>query len=83
MNIFFFSNEEIDKLLEASIREVDPDKSFELFKKMQILLAEQTPVIPLWLMNHTIAKRTYVHGEGTFPIPISDTLHLRDAWIDK
>jgi ABC-type transport system substrate-binding protein len=82
LNVSYYKNEEIDKLLDAAVVEQDTQKSFELYKQVQIIAEEEVPQIQLWLMNYMIAKKKNVHNLTTIPIPVSDTFNAREAWIE-
>jgi peptide/nickel transport system substrate-binding protein len=82
LNFVFYKNPEMDKLLDAATGELDPSKSFEFYKKVQILAEEEVPIINLWIMHYTLGTRKNLHDTRVSPIPVHDTAHLRDAWMD-
>jgi peptide/nickel transport system substrate-binding protein len=82
LNISYYKNEEVDKLLEAAVIEPDEQKAFEMYKKVQIIAEDEVPQVQLWLMNYMIAKKKNVHNLTTVPIPVSDSFNAREAWID-
>jgi peptide/nickel transport system substrate-binding protein len=82
LNVSYYKNEKIDKLLDAAVVEQDTHKSLELYKQVQIIAEEELPQIQLWLMNYMIAKKKNVHDLTTIPIPVSDTFNAREAWIE-
>jgi len=78
----FYRNTAYDKLLDKAALTLDNQKRFELYKKAQEILAVETPTLHLWVMHYMLAKRKYVHGLVYKPIPVNDTLHAREAWIE-
>jgi len=80
----FYRNTEFDSLIDKAEVEVDPQKRFELYKKAQIIEAQDTPIIHLWVVSHALGKRKYVHGIQAVPLPVADShSHAREAWIEK
>ncbi len=82
MNHFCYKNDEMDKLLEAASIEVNPEKSYELYKKIQILLAKENLMINLWTMEVATAFSKKVHGLEFNSLPIHDKFKHRGAWIE-
>jgi ABC-type transport system substrate-binding protein len=80
----FYRNPELDKLVDEAEVELDPQKRTELYKKAQIILANDTPLVNLWVVNKTLAKRKYVQGLQYRPVS-AEISHLdaREAWLDK
>ena len=81
-NFSFYKNPEMDKLLDAALVELDPEKSFELYKKIQILAEEGVARISLWIMQYAVAKGKHVHDLAFNPIPVYDTFNAREAWME-
>jgi peptide/nickel transport system substrate-binding protein len=79
-NESYYSNEELDSLLEAVESEPDFDKRKDMFDRMQEIITEDIPrIIPsywpaLW------AQRDYVMGIPEHP---QWYFLLREAWLDK
>lgn len=82
INVSYYKNEEVDRLLDAAVVESDPQKAFEMYKKVQIIVEEEVPQIQLWLMNYMIAKKKNIKNLTTIPIPTADTFNAREAWIE-
>ncbi|MEW6266018.1 MAG: ABC transporter substrate-binding protein [Thermodesulfobacteriota bacterium] len=82
INIAYYKNGDMDKLLDAAVMEADEAKAAEIYKKVQIMVEEEVPQISLWILNSTIAKKKNVQGLVTVPIPVSDMFHARGAWIE-
>ena len=82
LNLSYYKNEEIDKLLDAAVPEMDLGKSYDLYKRMQIIDEEEVPAVSLWIVNETIAKKKNVRDLSCVPIPVSDVLSARKAWIE-
>ena len=61
---------EIDGLLEASTSELDPEKRKEIFKEIQLILAENVPVVYLQTPDRIFALSKNVEGFRTYPIDI-------------
>ncbi|RLE57718.1 MAG: peptide ABC transporter substrate-binding protein [Thermoprotei archaeon] len=51
----FYANPEVDKLLEEAQKVVDVEKRAELYHKVQVILAEDVPIIPLWIPTYEYA----------------------------
>jgi len=79
----FYRNTEFDKsVLEAEV-ELDQKRRFELYKKAQIIVSHDTPIVHMWAPKKTLAKRKYVHGLKFAPMPPSDAhLIARQAWME-
>lgn len=82
LNLSYYKNEEMDRLLQAAIPEMDGGKSYELYKRIQIIDEEEVPAISLWLMNETVAKKKNVHDLTCVPIPVADLFNAKKAWIE-
>lgn len=82
INVSYYKNEKVDKLLDAAVVEQDSQKGFEMYKQVQIIAEEEVPQIQLWLMNYMIAKKKNIKNLTTIPIPVSDTFNAREAWIE-
>jgi peptide/nickel transport system substrate-binding protein len=54
-NTFFFSNEEVDRLIEAPRSEKDPEKRLELYEKAQELEMEDAVYIPVRVIENMAA----------------------------
>jgi len=63
-----FKNTEFDKLYEAAFLETDDKKRQELYKKMDALVMEEAPVIPLFYDKASRFTRSNVTGLGINPL---------------
>lgn len=61
---------DIDALLEASTSELDPVKRKDIFKEIQVTLAENVPVVYLQTPDRIFALAKNVEGFRTYPIDI-------------
>ena len=82
INVSYYKNEEVDKMLDAAVVERNEQKAMAFYKRVQILTEEEVPQIQLWLMNYMIAKKKNVHNVTTVPLPTPDTFNVREAWIE-
>ena len=57
-----YSNPEVDKLLDEAVRITDQQKRAELYKKVQEILAEDVPIIPLLQGKLYIVTQKNVYG---------------------
>lgn len=53
-NRAYYSNKEVDKLIEEGRMVTDPEGRKEAYKKVQIILATEMPVVPLFYKNENI-----------------------------
>ena len=82
LNLSYYKNEEMDNLVEAAVPEMDLKKSFELYKRMQMIDEEEVPAISLLIVHESIGKKKNVHDVSCVPIPVSDVFNARKAWIE-
>jgi len=81
-NWFCYKNPTMDKLLDDALVELDPQKTYELYKKVQILAEEEVPMINLWMIHESVGKRKNVHDLRFNPIPVYEPVHMREAWME-
>ncbi|MEO6909837.1 MAG: ABC transporter substrate-binding protein, partial [Edaphobacter sp.] len=74
-----YSNPEVDALLKAAAEERDQAKRRADYVKVQKILAEDLPGIPLWYPNNEIVHTRRV--EGIRPRSSGSFDFLRDAWV--
>lgn len=67
-NYTHFKNEKFDKLYEAAFLETDDKKRHELYKQMDALMIDETPVIPLFYDKASRFTRSNVSGLGINPL---------------
>ncbi|WP_331317375.1 ABC transporter substrate-binding protein [Methylobacterium mesophilicum] len=80
VNDTFYSNPEIDRMLGAGAREPDAEKRAALYKKVQQILAEDSPMI--WLIDvqyvSVFNRRLKDHTTG----PLGTQQAFERAWMD-
>ena len=67
-NYTHFKNAEFDKLYEAAFLETDDAKRIALYKKMDALVMEEAPVVPLFYDKASRFTRSNVNGLGINPL---------------
>ncbi|WP_026581775.1 glutathione ABC transporter substrate-binding protein [Bacillus sp. J33] len=77
-NTFFYSNEEVDKLIEAARAEKDSNKRTELYAKAQEIEMEESVYIPVRVIENMAAISKDVKG---FSISPSGYLEINDISI--
>jgi peptide/nickel transport system substrate-binding protein len=70
-----YRNSEVDRLCEAGIATVDPDRRKQIYARLQQLWYEESIGIPLYQQINVRAYRDYVHG-------YTPNAMLTDAWED-
>ncbi len=73
-NYTHFKNAEFDKLYEQSIQEVTVSKRYNLYQKMDSIIIENAPIVPLYYDEVIRFMQKNVKGLGINPI---DMLHLK------
>lgn len=79
-NYFFYSNKEIDSLIETARSEQDQEKRMELYSKAQELEMEDAVYIPVRVIENLAAVSKIVDG---FSISPSGYLEINDVSIKK
>jgi peptide/nickel transport system substrate-binding protein len=82
LNIGFYGNPEVDALLDKALAETDDNARYELYKKAQELIVNDTPDIDLYQKTMTIMMRDWVKGYVYNPI-YTEAFNLYDMRIDK
>lgn len=67
-NYTHFKNEEFDRLYEQAFKETDDEKRFVLYQKMDKIIVEQAPIIPLFYDKVARFTRKDVSGLGINPL---------------
>ena len=62
-----YRNPEIDRLLEAGRATVDPAQRKTIYGRVQNLLAEDLPYIPLWWWKNVVVQAPHVRGFVPYP----------------
>lgn len=83
-NFFSYSNEEMDQLLAAGIRELDQAKRVEIYNRVQAVIADELPFLPLLNLQNIsfYAKRVKGLPESVLN---ADNLYPKtyQYWIDE
>lgn len=79
-NLSRYTNEEVDQLLGEAELELDQEKRAEMYKKAQMLIYEDAPVLPLVHVPVRIAERDNVKGYKLHP---SSRVRLKTARIEE
>lgn len=66
-NRFFYTNEEVDRLLDEGLVELDQDRRYEIYQEAQAFIAEDAPLIPIWNEGNADAVRGEVQGFSQSP----------------
>jgi len=66
-NVYRWSNAEVDRLLRSSDREVDEDARVQQLGRIQEILADEVPLIPLYAQPNTVAHVDALQGVTANP----------------
>ncbi len=72
-----FNNNEFDKLYEQALSETDNSKRFSLYQKMDEILNEETPVIPLYYDEVLRFYQKNIKGLGTNALNLLQLKHVK------
>jgi peptide/nickel transport system substrate-binding protein len=75
-----WKNEEVDKLFEASQKEVDPEKRKQQYARIQEIFNAEGPTVPLYQTPYPVALSD--KAKGFIQIPLGNNI-FRSAWIEK
>ncbi|MCC6035269.1 MAG: ABC transporter substrate-binding protein [Desulfurococcaceae archaeon] len=78
---YTYSNPEVDRLLELGRGVVDMTERTKVYSKVQEILLEDLPLIPLFVLKEYTAVNKNVKGLIVLP-PYGDLI-IHDAWIEK
>ncbi len=78
-----YINPELDRLLEDALKTFDQEKRKQYFWKAQEILAEDLPVIYLFLRDSFFATSKRVQGVTPYPAPLGFDYNLDRWWIPK
>lgn len=83
-NFFQYSNEEVDQLLEAGIRELDQEKRIEIYKRIQEIIAEEVPFLFLLNLQNVSFYANRIKGLPETVLQ-ADNLYpkMYQFWIDE
>lgn len=71
-NYTHFKNADFDALYEQSIKEIDIVKRYQLYQKMDSIIIEEAPVVPLYYDEVIRFRQKNVQGLGINPIDLLD-----------
>ncbi|MDP4006193.1 ABC transporter substrate-binding protein [Methylobacterium sp. NEAU K] len=81
VNDTFYANPEVDRMLGEGARELDPEKRGAIYKKVQQILADDSPMV--WLIDvqyvSVFNRRLKDHTTG----PLGTQQAFERAWMDK
>lgn len=75
-----WKSEEVDRLFEASQKEMDPKKRAAQFARIQEIFNASGPTIALYETPYPVALRSYVNG--FYQIPLGNNI-FTETWLDK
>jgi peptide/nickel transport system substrate-binding protein len=78
---YTYSNPEVDRLLELGRGVVDMTERTKVYSKVQEILLEDLPLIPLFVLKEYTAVNKNV--KGLIVLPPYGGLIIHDAWIEK
>ena len=76
-NYTHFSNAEFDRLYEQSLQEIDVDKRYELYKKMDELIMEEAPVVILYYDQVLRFTQNNIKGLGSNAVNLLDLRRVK------
>jgi peptide/nickel transport system substrate-binding protein len=74
-NLCYYNNPETDKLIDASAITVDKEKRTKLFDRIQEILYNELPVVPIVCQTSTIAVNKRVKGVKNSILPLTRNIH--------
>jgi peptide/nickel transport system substrate-binding protein len=77
LNRVFYTNADVDSLIEAAAKAVDDSERRALYVKAQRLIAEDVPYISLWYKTNVAVFQPGIHGVRLSPI--ADFTFLKDV----
>lgn len=69
-NYFAFYNKDFDRLFEQSYYEADDEKRFELYRKMDQLVMDYSPVVPLFYDQSVVMLQNNISGYSFNPLSL-------------
>ncbi|MFB4213878.1 ABC transporter substrate-binding protein [Shouchella sp. JSM 1781072] len=75
-NQTFYSNEEVDALLDEAKRTVDPDERASLYEEAQVLIHEDAPMVPLVHSRPVLAGSSSISGYVPHPSTSENLKHV-------
>ena len=81
VNDSFYSNPEVDRLLTEAMREPDQAKRGDMYKRVQQILSEDVPLIPLIDVQYVSVFNRRLHDHTTGPLGTYQA--FEHAWLEK
>ena len=79
LNVAFFSNAELDRVLDQARAESDVSKRMALYERAEEIVREEAPWVPATVPRSLEVRQPYVRGYAPHPIlPVP----LADVWLD-
>lgn len=75
-----YANAELDRLLERGRASLEREERKAVYRRVQRLLAEELPYIPLWWWKNVVVSRPDLRGVE--PYPNGDFLFFKNAFLD-
>lgn len=66
-NIAYYSNPEVDRLIDEAARQLDPERRKELYRRAQAIIWDDAPWIFLYTQNMILGVRDNLEGMVTYP----------------
>jgi ABC-type transport system substrate-binding protein len=76
-----FKHEELDRLTSEARTTIDPDRRIDLYRRAEVILREESPIIPLFHDRTFAVFRGNVHGLRLRLTP--PQLRAEDIWVDE
>jgi peptide/nickel transport system substrate-binding protein len=80
-NFYAYSNPRVDELLEQGRTTADPDERKAIYDEVQMIIAEEAPIIPFFLYEQYEAVAAYVKGYQH--MANASKITFVDTWLDK
>jgi peptide/nickel transport system substrate-binding protein len=74
-NLMYYSNPEMDRLIDASATTVQKEERAKLFDRIQEILHDELPVVPIVCPMSTIAVNKRVKGVRNSILPLTRNIH--------
>jgi peptide/nickel transport system substrate-binding protein/oligopeptide transport system substrate-binding protein len=81
-NFFSYNNQEFDQLMEKTKREVDPLERAALFRKLEAIVMDDCPIIPILHPVFEGAFQPYVRGVGLNALG-SQYIPMKKIWFEE
>jgi len=82
-NSIAYENPEVDRLLEAGVREMEREKRKKIYYKLQEVLADDLPYLPIYHYVIIRATKANIHGFQPNPNMQDYTWNPNEWWIKK